>query len=455
MNSDIEIVYDYTLYRMYDKFIKNIINNFQNKQLILFKSKHYENRDNICATVSLVKLLDNNYCEKCNKYSDYFGHCIEHYNQSDINKYRKEFLDQLIKSNKFAAEFIHFHNEYKKILFKHIMNLQTIKKYYFNNIYTQLNFNDQKASIKNKEIYINNNIINYDNINIIFENNTSYIIIKNMNINNKREQNIIILLIFLLNKFKYDTDIYIDLIKCPDNNINKNTFIGNNNILYNKIYNSNLISNIEYMSVEKTVIIEGHKLRFDLYLIIKTCDFNENKFKYFELYIETDESHHYTNNDVQNSYDVMKDIYCIRNGISLLRLHMKNNKISENNINLCIFFIYYLINIKSPIYYFPQRYINTKNKYIKNINNKEIDINDISFSCPSKSIDLNNYKNINEIDNIDKIIKSDNLTELIKKFSPIIEFNEENYNGNINKINEYLKQNNCNLLDENIKNHKI
>ena len=50
MNSDIEIVYDYTLYHIYDKFIKNIINNFQNKQLILFKStfqKYFFNRTNV------------------------------------------------------------------------------------------------------------------------------------------------------------------------------------------------------------------------------------------------------------------------------------------------------------------------------------------------------------------------------------------------------------------------
>ena len=313
MNSNIEIVYNRVFYNNYDTFIKEVIKNFQNKQLILFNLKDNKDIDNICSNIKLIKLLDNNYCEKCDKYSDYFGYCIDHYNQQEINKYRGEFMEQLSKSQELTAEFLTYHNEYKKILIKYIANLHKIKYHYFKNIYSQLNFDTQQSSIQINIKYINNNFINYDNINVIFENYTSCTIIKDTNTIKRREQNIIILLIFLLNKFEYETNIYTNLIKYPEQNINKKTFIGNNNILYNKIYNSNLISNIEYMSVEKTIHIEGHSLRFDLYIIIKICDLTDNKFKYFELCIETDESHHYINNDIQYSYDIMKDKYCIQN----------------------------------------------------------------------------------------------------------------------------------------------
>ena len=71
-----------------------------------------------------------------------------------------------------------------------------------------------------------------------------------------------------------------------------------------------------------------------------------------------------------------------------------------------------------------------------------------------------------EVETLDQTLDKDEVfgtVEAVKTVSDlflpmageIIEFNEENYNENINKINEYLKQNNCNLLDENIKNHKI
>ena len=95
MNSNIEIVYDKYLYTHYDAKIKKIINTFKNKQMILNTNLKNKVRDDICINIELIKLLDNNYCENCTKYADYYGYCIDHYNQQKINTVRENYIKDI------------------------------------------------------------------------------------------------------------------------------------------------------------------------------------------------------------------------------------------------------------------------------------------------------------------------------------------------------------------------
>lgn len=187
------------------------------------------------------------------------------------------------------------------------------------------------------------------------------------------------------------------------------TFIGNNEKLYNYIFNSNIMHYIEYIETERNVKINNHSLRFDIYIIIK------HGLKYLKLVIETDEKHHY--DITTNDYDIFKDNYCIRNNISMLRLNIYDT-LTDNHLNFTLFFIKYLIEYGKPIYYFSNKYIDS---HI--INNKKTEL--ITFGTSKNN--KNTKKNItniinttlicNDIQNIDFIIKNEGINELLNKFA--------------------------------------
>jgi hypothetical protein len=274
---------------------------------------------------------DNNYCEKCNTFSDYFGFCIDHYNQDEIDKYTNEYIDEIITNKTKSTYFFEYYKDYYNIIKKSIYELKKVCKFYFSKVYTYHNF-----SIQQNYKYINNNFINndkfnidYESINTIFDDNMCYDIIINFNKKTDCEINFIILMVFLLKKYTYDIKIYKNLLKNNYNNIYyKHVFIGNNNILYNKICNSNLINNIEFMETEKSVRINNQILRFDIYIILYLFNVNNDyKWHHYEVVIETDEKHHFNINTNQN--DLLKDEYCIKNGISMIHIDIDNGKITN------------------------------------------------------------------------------------------------------------------------------
>ena len=392
-------------------------------------------RDNICHNIELLKLINLNYCIKCNKYADYIGFCIEHFNQSELNKYVSTFYNSI--HNLSDDESININNylkQYKEIIWKNSRKTKEIIKYYNTNFFFSFILKDNNL-IKYIDSKYN---IDYDNINVIFNDKISYNIITKFNYTEKRELNLIILLTFLYKKYEYDKYIYDIII---NNKKFPNVFIGNNNILYNYIFNSNIINDIEFIDTEYLVHIDNHPLRFDIYIIIKI--FDGKKYNHHKLVIETDETHHYVNN---NNYDILKDKYCIQNQISLLRLHIDNKKISINEINFCMFFIKYLIKHKEPIYYFSEKYIYShKIKINSNENNDNLyDI--LSFGTDNRDKKYYDYINkindISNIKNIDKYIKT-SLQLLIDKFSLKNNFNEEEDNLIDEEINNMLKS--CNL----------
>jgi hypothetical protein len=112
--------------------------------------------------------------------------------------------------------------------------------------------------------------------------------------------------------------------------------------------------------------INNKYLRFDLYLILHIDN------NYFQVIIETDESHHINNNRRLNNgqiNDNYKDIFAIKYGISFIRLNV-NDIISDYEINRALFCIDYIILTKKPVYYFNKEYIKYKNNiYINNTTN--------------------------------------------------------------------------------------
>ena len=449
MNNNIEIVYNKYLYNNHDKFISLIINNFQNKQILLNRNNKNKIRDEICMNISLIKLLDNNYCELCDKYADYYGYCINHYDQELINNYRITYIKDINSSNHIKSYFLNYYKEYINFIKMSKNNILHIRQHYFDKIYSTLNFTLQNNSKESNLKYINCDYnIDYNKLNVIFNDNIAIEIINDFyNNTRKKEQNIIILLIFLLKKYTYDSFIFNNLYENPSKNITKKTFIGNNNILYNHIYNSKIINNIEYMETEKLIHIDNHSLRIDIYIILKT--FNDNyEYEYFELFIECDEQHHIHNRE--NNYDLLKDKYCITNNISLLRLNLDDNKLNTNDINFCLFFMEYLIKYKQSIYYFSDKYIHTH----KVLLTKNDDI--ISFGSNNLRFNINKYNELNDIKNIDKLIKSCYLTSIIDKFSVKHEYNDLDNNIAEEEIKNILIEKNIyhNNSFINIKNHK-
>lgn len=415
MNKNIQIIYNEIFYRPHIQIIKTLLHKYKNNQLILFCNKKNKERDIICNDIKLIKLLDNIFCEVCDNYNDYFGYCIEHYNQNIINICRIDFLNDYNKCQNKKDNFYKYNYEYYKTIKKFTKQLTKIYNYYFSDIFIFHNFEIQKKHIDINLKYLNNIYnIDYNSLNIILDDNICYKIIQKFNKKENYTHNIIVFIVFLMKKYKYDISIYHNLIKNPKN-ASKNTFIGNNNILYNKILNSKIINNIEFIETEKSININGHILRFDIYLILKVTDIYNMTINQFEIVIETDESHHLCMNT--NEYDILKDEYCIKNGISMIHIDILNDKITDNEINLCIFLLYYFKFYKKPIYYFSEKYISKHQKINKIINNDNNDMNDniLTFGSNNK-FDINKFKEINKIKNLDKLIKSYNLTHIINKF---------------------------------------
>lgn len=413
MNKNIQIIYNEIFYRQHIQIIKTILNKYKNNQLILFCDEKNKERDVICNDIKLIKLLDNIFCEVCDNYNDYFGYCIEHYNQDIINICRNDFLNDYNKCQNKKENFYKYNYEYYKTIKKFTKQLTKIYNYYFSDIFIFHNFEIQKKHIDINLKYLNNIYnIDYNSLNIILDDNICYKIIQKFNKKENYTHNIIVFIVFLMKKYKYDISIYHNLIKNPKN-ASKNTFIGNNNILYNKILNSKIINNIEFIETEKSININGHILRFDIYLILKVTDIYNMTINHFEIVIETDESHHLCMNT--NEYDILKDEYCIKNGISMIHIDIINDKITDNEINLCIFLLYYFKFYNKPIYYFSEKYILKHQKINKIINNDGMNDNILTFGSNNK-FNINKFKEINKIKNLDKLIKSNNLTHIINKF---------------------------------------
>ena len=152
-------------------------------------------------------------------------------------------------------------------------------------------------------------------------------------------------------------------IKLISNLTNVTGIVNNNDEIMCRIVQSKIYDHIIYISHEHTIKIMDKNLRYDIYLIIKTS--NDSL---IEIMIENDDISHYYKND---KYDKYKDIYCIKNGISMCRIDCPSRKITENVINKIIEFIDKIFYTNVPAYYFYDKYINSKtNIIIENIQSR-------------------------------------------------------------------------------------
>ncbi len=429
MNSNLNILYIKSYYGRYSIYIDDLLKNLYNKNQVLFKNKNNCERDNYCNNILFLKLFDLNYCNNCNNYSDYVGYCINHINKTTLEYHFDEFKKIFINIEKNYSKYINnYLNEIINYYTLNITKLSQILKYYEKNI---LCIYDFSINVDNT-IYIDDEYnINYYKINTIFNDDKCHIVINDFYKKNSNLINIICLLTFLYKKYKYQKYLLLNMY---NNKTITKTFIGNNERLYNYIFNSNIMHYVEYIETERNVKISNHSLRFDIYIIVK------HGLKYLKLVIETDEKHHY--NVTTNDYDILKDKYCIQNNISMLRLDICDT-LTDNQLKFTLFFIKYLVEYGKPIYYFSNKYINS---HIINNNKETNKLITFGSSKNNKNTKINIANIINtalicnDIKNIDFIIKNEGINELLNKFADesIIDINDDNY---INDTKAYIEKN--------------
>jgi hypothetical protein len=340
------------------KEINNIITNIN-------QLKYKFNIDN--NNYNLFKIYSSLYCliPNCNKFNCKNGFCYTHFSKKNNEEYVNICISEIKNNN---TEIKKIENKYRIFFAEQIKYYCILNRNYLIYLYNNCNFNIQKEYMIHNQKYINNKHIDYESITVKFDKNIINkikLFLKNNDINTlDRDINIYNIINLLHKKFlnyQHGLSNFIYNIK-NNKSINTNLRkIENNIILYNRILESHLIKYIDYINIEHSLYISNHVLRADIYLIL--CIDNN----YFEMIIETDEDHHITFNEKYNEeytkylkYDYYKDKYAIKKGISFVRIDINNSKINDENIDLALFCINYIIETQKPLYYFNKKYINYK-----------------------------------------------------------------------------------------------
>jgi hypothetical protein len=137
----------------------------------------------------------------------------------------------------------------------------------------------------------------------------------------------------------------------------------------NHICTSKLIQNCDkllYISMEYNIIINKTTYRCDMYVVVRT-----KRNKALELCIEIDEDHHFFG--IIES-DILKDIFIIKNGMSMMRYYCKSNKFNDNDLKIIIDFINNIYESDMPRYYFSLKYLNHKKKLLNNKKKRILDL---------------------------------------------------------------------------------
>ncbi len=395
--------------------INNLITDLQQKK---FKFNIDNNK------YSIFSLYSSFYCIDCDNFNCSKGYCDIHYNKFKLreNNYINTCIDEF---NNNYNEIITLQNKYKHFFSQNIIQLRKIMTNYFIYLSSHCNFTIQKDYAKQNIKYLNDTIIDYQKINVnfdkkILENVKTFLKTNDISLI-ERNINIYNMIQFISKKYSnYQHGLNNLIYHIRHNKITDNyKKIENNIILYNRIMESHLINYIDFIDIEYSLFISKHMLRADIYLLLHI---NNN---YFEVIIETDEKHHLKYKHTTLKYDYYKDKYAIENGISIIRININNHKINNNNINLALFCINYIIETQQPIYYFNKKYI----EYMNTNNDKLHDILN-NNSLDNKNTDNNSSDSDDSEDN-------DNLLELYKK-----------YDIDINKINNIIS---TNLVKVNLK----
>lgn len=375
-------------------------------------------------------------CDICDDYSIIVGTCSKHYKDSILINIKDKIFDNLLEEKSNILKLFELYHKLQKIENENKqfikINIKKLKEE--NKLFTkqkdisnliinkdlekiiQTDFNYNKI-LKNIDEIIENNKQNKKYIN---KNNKQYITkIQKINLNelNTKYKN-------SKNNRKIILNIY-DNIKTQNSEKRKKCSftIFNNDYLIKELLHI-FESKILYATTELPINIKNHILRYDIYLILYTKN-ND----LFECIIETDEKHHYNEEKkIENLYDIYKDIYCITNSISLLRI--KTNKLKDNDIEIAKNFINKIIETNYPLYDLGEEYIKIKEKILNNTENKLLNKKEIkqskiiNITFPIKELsdseletnEENNYiKNFNIEHNTNFTSKKESMNYLFNK----------------------------------------
>lgn len=115
--------------------------------------------------------------------------------------------------------------------------------------------------------------------------------------------------------------------------------------------------------------INNQNLRYDMYFILIT-----NNKNYQKIFIEIDEHQHFCKSN-DPTHDILKDIYCLKNGYSLCRYHCKSKCVSNTNIDFVINYLQTIVMTNKQQFYFSDKYIKSKTKTLSTVENEEYNQN--------------------------------------------------------------------------------
>jgi hypothetical protein len=286
-------------------------------------------------------------CIKCENLSYHFGFCYEHFDKEYILIFLKKMQCEIYHGiahkkisitpkniKKLHEELTCYIAPYKKLRetlieikfdFSHkLKKLQNIKSIpqptnlnffisTFNNInHKTINYQQIINDLTTEKLYFLNKHINYKSI--LSEEMYINLLTLTCNINLIKSN------IHQLNQIiNYQTPTYTK----TTNALFIQQFI---NAIQNVTHSKNFSHHIQFLKEEHTEKINNKKLRFDIFMIVRSNDGTKQK-----IFIEIDENYQFsTSHDKTN--DILKDLFCLQNGYSLCRYYCKTRCISNDDI---------------------------------------------------------------------------------------------------------------------------
>lgn len=318
-------------------------------------------------------------CVKCNKLSKSFGFCYEHFDKKYILIFLKSirhgvyFLGLLTDGVVYNKTNFHQidqnelqkrHMQYKILCFETIEAIEKKQIPFSDKLQRQL---ESASEIQNLDYFttefgsITNTTINYSHIiNKLTSNNLYFlnkpIKFKSIGDHYKNLSNII----SHINLLKSNEYQLRQIMKFQNPTYTKATnslfvqqFI---NAIQNAKIDDKFKKHIMFVKEEHCVKINNKKLRFDIYLILKSNNGSNHK-----IFIEIDEDYQFTSSHDRTN-DILKDLYCIQNGYSLCRYYCKSQCVSCDDTKFIRNYLETIIMKNQQQFYFSQKYIDSKNK---------------------------------------------------------------------------------------------
>jgi len=306
------------------------------------------NKNDINVRLKTIKYMYNEFKNKINKG---YLNCQYLYKETITNEFK--FLQTYdysnlttISYNDIIDEYLNFDIDELIDLYKNCnSNFKNIKeiKTYFDNL-TYDNKNDENNKYLKDLRICNYKLLHLRQIIKKWEDNLIYLLYERKLLKNKR---------YILNeiiKYKHDNN-YRKIIGMNINNLNSYK-------LFRHILTNNITKHILILTCEHKIKINKRNAYFDIYIMIRT----KNNMC-LEAVIEIDEKQHFNTSILENKRDIIKDLYTFQKGISLLRI--STNEVTNDTLVTVINFINKIVNLQKPCYDINPKYINHKQKMLK------------------------------------------------------------------------------------------